>query len=124
MPPTTPAPKLELPAWASERLRPERTDPEPPPRRGGPSPSRYDNVNGRTQQIPQPPVDQGRVLAEEYPNVIDSGGALGSTANTAMANVIDSGGALGSTANTAWPTLSGGALGSTAWSTLSIEVGR
>ena len=89
MPPTTPAPKLELPAWASERLRPERTDPEPPPRRGGQSPSRYDNVNGRTQQISQPSVDQGRVLSAEYPNVIDAGGGSRSQLNTVSTRIVD-----------------------------------
>ncbi|KAK7115738.1 cartilage oligomeric matrix protein-like [Littorina saxatilis] len=73
-PPTTPAPKLELPAWASGRLRPERTDPEPPPRREGPTPSLYDNVNGRTQEIPET-VDRGRVIEEDVTNgnVLDSG---------------------------------------------------
>lgn len=86
-PPTTPAPKLELPAWASERFRPEqpRSDPTAPesPRHDpretegsrydprAPEVPRYDNVNGRNQQIPTRP--QPDVVTEDVTNVIDSG---------------------------------------------------
>ena len=62
MPPTTPAPKLELPAWAKERVRSER--PEVSSGIVGSSPSRHDNVNGRTQRIPDH-FDHGRVITDD-----------------------------------------------------------
>ncbi|KAK7501595.1 hypothetical protein BaRGS_00007026 [Batillaria attramentaria] len=68
--PTTPAPKLELPAWASERIRPERNEPSEP----SVVPPRGDNVSGRPQQIPTR-REPGRV-AEDLPNYnydVDSG---------------------------------------------------
>lgn len=65
--PTTLAPKLELPVWASSRLSPERND-----RKGSESvDTRFENINGRPDTIPSI-VHPDRVVAPDIP-VTDSG---------------------------------------------------